>query len=35
MRSYTFKSNGKVYEIQAENLTKALAELRRRVAAGE
>lgn len=35
MKDYTFKSNGKVYEIRAENLTAALAELRRRIAAGQ
>jgi hypothetical protein len=35
MKSYTFESGGKTYMIEAENLTAALTELRRRVAAGE
>lgn len=35
MKTYTFESNGKTYTIEAENLTAALTELRRRVAAGQ
>jgi len=35
MRTYTFESNGKTYTIEAETLTAALTELRRKVAAGE
>lgn len=31
MRTYTFKSDGKVYTIQAENLAAALAEFRRQL----
>lgn len=33
MRTYTFKSDGKVYTIQAENLSAALAEFRRQIKA--
>jgi hypothetical protein len=35
MKTYTFETSGKTYNIEAENLTAALTELRRRVAAGE